>query len=77
MYDTEKDRKYTHAHAWTTDSAQGIIEQYSSGSAVLLVLGYVFMMIYAGVAFINIRSLVKSRVNVGIVSISVIIHVVS
>jgi predicted RND superfamily exporter protein len=69
VYDTETNRTYTQAHAWTTDSAESIIKRYSSGSALLLILGYTFMMVYSGVAFINIKSGIKSKANVGVVGV--------
>ena len=53
---------------WTDDSAQDVLEQFSGGSEVLLAVGYFLMALYAGIVFINIRSVVKSRVNVGLVS---------
>lgn len=68
VYDTEGDRSHTYAHAWSTDSAQGVIEQYQTGSAILVIVGYGLMMVYAGMAFVNIKAIRKSRMNVGIVS---------
>lgn len=55
-------------HAWTDDSAQDVIMNFSSGSEVLLAVGFILMTIYAGIAFVNIKSFVMSRVNVGVVS---------
>lgn len=68
MYDSEGMHNLTDVHAWSADTTEDVIKRFSSGNEVLLIVGYLLMALFAGVAFINLKSAVKSRVNVGLVS---------
>jgi hypothetical protein len=54
---------------WTADSGSDVLDRFSSGNVVLLIVGYILMVLYAGLAFGNIKSIVRSRINVGLVSL--------
>ena len=69
MYDTESEITETDASVWTTDSGRDVVDRFADGNVVLLAVGYILMVTYAGLAFVDIKSIVRSRVNVGLVSL--------
>jgi predicted RND superfamily exporter protein len=60
----------TEVNIWTADSGSDVLDRFSSGNVVLLIVGYILMVLYAGLAFGNIKSIVRSRINVGLVGVA-------
>jgi hypothetical protein len=78
IYEAELNFTETKVYVWTDDSDQDVLEEFSGGNEAILAVGYILMALYAGIAFINIRAIVKSRVNVGLMGVVfVILAVVS
>lgn len=54
-------------YGWTSETIDNIAEEYSGVSPALIIVGYILMILYCGIAFLYF-DWVNSHVSVGLVS---------
>ena len=56
-------------YGWTSEKLDELSEEYAGATAYLIIIGYILMIIYCGIAFLYF-DWVNSHVSVGLVSLS-------